>query len=190
MPNYRRAFVPGGTFFFTLVTFGRRPFLTGERARGILRAAIEGCRADLPFTLEAMVLLPDHLHAVWTLPAGDADFSKRWAKIKRQFTAAWLSGDSAENVHAGDAVRWQRRRSVWQPRFMEHAIRDFDDWAKHLDYLHWNPVKHGYVKCPHAWPWSTFHRLVRENVYPADWRCVCGGKTAHVPDDSWADGLE
>jgi putative transposase len=119
-----------------------------------------------------MVLLPDHLHLVITLPPGDAAFSKRIAAIKARFTRAYLAGGVAETSQSASRDR-QGYRGVWQKRFWEHLIRDEDDLAACCDYIHYNPVKHGHVRCPHAWPWSTFHRHVRHNNYPADWLCAC-----------------
>ncbi len=181
MPNYRRAFCPGGMFFFTVVTFDRQPILTTELGRSYLRRAMDDCMRHRPFVIEAIVLLPDHLHTIWSLPESDSDFSSRWAMIKRSFSVQWLS-----SANQGTAKRWQRRRSVWQPRFMEHAIRDEDDRDRHFDYVHYNPVKHGHAQCPHAWEWSSFKKLVATNVYSPDWGCACNA-TPKVPDFSWAD---
>ena len=185
MPNYRRAVVPGGTFFFTVVTYDRTPFLCSDLARPILRRAIAECRQRWPFQIDAFVLLPDHLHAIWTLPAFDADFSRRWAWIKKTFTQRWRDAGGAEGA-VGIGKRRDRRGGVWQQRFWEHTCVDADDLKNHVEYIHYNPVKHGYVNCPHAWPYSSFHRWVAEGVYPADWQCVCEG--GHVTPPTF-DGL-
>jgi putative transposase len=148
MPNYRRAFRPGGTFFFTLVTHGRARFLCDELARTLLRRAIDDCRAAAPFEVDAFVLLPDHLHTMWTPPAGDGDFSTRWMRIKRSFTCGWLAAGGREGA-VSDSRRRNRRRGVWQRRFWEHVIRDPTDYQRHLDYIHYNPVKHKLARCPH-----------------------------------------
>jgi putative transposase len=143
MPDYRRAFAPGGTFFFTLVTFGRAPILLGDAARLALRRAVERTRRDHPFALDAIVVLPDHLHAVWTLPEGDADFSTRWRLIKSRFTREWLTTEAAraDGAASRPLARASRgERAVWQPRYWEHLIRDEGDLARHLDYVHYNPV--------------------------------------------------
>jgi putative transposase len=127
-------------------------------------------REDAPFATVAIVLLPDHLHVIWTLPPGDADYPRRWQAIKAKFTSRWLaSGGEEEQVTPG--YQRQRRRGVWQPRFMEHTIRDERDLHHHADYIHYNPVKHGYVRCPKDWPWSSFHRYVESGDYPLDWGC-------------------
>lgn len=148
MPQYRRNFLPGGTFFFTVVTAGRQPILTTEPARRILRCCIETERHRRPFGIVAFVLLPDHLHAIWTLPPGDADFSSRWKHIKGAFTHGWLEQGGRERcVRPGQVA--ESRRGVWQPRFFEHTIRDDDDLIAHVMYVHYSPVKHGLVARPH-----------------------------------------
>jgi putative transposase len=128
--------------------------LTRETTRFALRAAVQSVRRDHPFAVEAWVLLPDHLHCLWRLPEGDAEYSIRWAKIKRD-TRHGLG------LPAGEAL--------WQPRYWEHWIRDEDDYARHVDYIHWNPVKHGLVKRAVDWPHSTFHRFVASGRYPRAW---------------------
>lgn len=168
MPEYRRANVPGGTYFFTVNTFGRRKFMTDEPFRDALREGIEMARITLPFTIVAWVLMPDHLHCIWRLPEGDADFSRRWAIIKRAVSrkCGHLVGIDA----ALSQSRLARHESaVWQRRFWEHQIRDDLDLQRHVDYLHFNPVKHGYVACVADWPYSTFHRYVQQGMYPPDW---------------------
>lgn len=150
MPNYVRARVPGGTYFFTAVTRDREPVLRQEPIRAALRAAIESTRLRWPFAVDAWVLLPDHLHCLWTLPSDDADFSRCWSTIKRLSTQAL-------------------RRSIWQERFWEHVIRDERDFQRHLDYIHWNPVKHKHVQRAVDWPFSTFHRYLKQGVYSAEW---------------------
>lgn len=168
MPDFRRYFVPGGTYFFTVVTAQRAPLFRDEPARTLLGEKLREQQAEAPFEMVAIVLLPDHLHTIWTLPGGDADYSARWQAIKARFTSEWLArGESEQRV--ADGYRKQRRRGVWQPRFIEHTIRDEDDLHNHADYIHYNPVKHGYVRSPRDWPWSSFHRYVKNGDYPAEW---------------------
>ena len=174
MPDYRRVFQPGGTFFFTLVTEGRAPILCTDLARSILHKVIVECNASRPFHPDAMILLPDHMHALLTLPPGDTDYSTRWAYIKARFTHHWLAAGGAEQRRTGSRV-WNRRRGVWQRRFWEHLIRDREDRNGHLDYIHYNAVKHGLAACPHAWPYSTFDKYVRSDAYEAQWMCGCDG---------------
>jgi putative transposase len=186
MSNYRRAFRPGGTFFFTLVTYRRAPFLCDDVARTLLRSSIEQCRAQHPFQMDAFVLLPDHLHAMWTLPEGDSDFSRRWGRIKKEFTQAWTAAGGWEGAISDSRCR-NRRRGVWQRRFWEHVIRDQQDYQRHLNYIHYNPVKHTYACCAHEWQWSSFHRFVRERVYEPTWCCGCDHRIFRPPD---FDGLD
>jgi len=132
VPSFRRYFVPGGTYFFTLVTARRRPLFRHEEARTLLGEIMREERKDAPFKTVAIVLLPDHLHAVWTLLPGDDDYPSRWQAIKAKFTSQWLaSGGSEQEVTPG--YRRQRRRGVWQPRFMEHTIGDEQDLHHHAD---------------------------------------------------------
>lgn len=168
MPDYRRSRLGGGTFFFTVVTAGRKAVLCREEVREALRAAVRQTRCVRPFAIHAWVLLPDHLHCVWQLPAGDADFSTRWNLIKGMATRqlGWRDALSASGRCRGEGRLWQRR-------FWEHTIRDELDLMRHVDYVHWNPVRHGLVEHPAAWPYSTFHRYCRVGIYPASW---CGGR--------------
>jgi putative transposase len=176
MPNYRRAFRPGGTFFLTLVTEGRAPIFSNEFARGFLHAAIDNCRVHHPFDPDAIVLLPDHFHILLTLPAREADYSIRVSNIKSHFTRNFLATGGEEKVRSPSRVR-QRARSVWQRRFWEHTVRDQSDLNNHLDYIHFNPVKHGFSRCPHEWPHSSVHRFVAENKYDRNWCCQCDGRS-------------
>ena len=170
VPNFRRAIVPGGTFFFTVVTQGRAPFLCDEPARRILRTAFRECRRRWPFQIDAIVLLPDHVHAIWNLPPNDSAYSKRWAWIKKEFTKAWLAQGGAQQPIT-DGRRRDSRRGVFQPKFWEHTIRNERDFERHVDYIHYNPVKHKLAKRPRDWPYSSFHRSVRLGLYPIDWGC-------------------
>jgi len=156
MAEYRRIYINGGTYFFTLATARRAPIFCAPEVRLILRTAIQKVRQRHPFEIVAMVVLPDHMHALWRLPANDSDFSLRWRLIKTHMTR-----------HAGHGKR------LWQQSYWEHAIRDERDLSHHLDYLHWNPVKHGLVERVQDWPWSSFHRYVAAGVYPIDW---CGSR--------------
>ncbi len=180
MPEYRRAFVPGGTFFFTVVTANRQRILTTPRAIDFLKHATLQTQARWPFTIDASVILPDHLHAIWTLPKGDFDFSMRWGYLKKTFTKAWLA-ERLPTQRVSASQQRDRRAGVWQRRFWEHTIRDERDMNAHHDYIHFNPVKHGLATCPHAWPHSTFEKAVRETRYDADWCCSCGDRRAKAP---------
>ncbi len=170
MPNYRRAFVPGGMYFFTLKTERNAPVFSEISSVRLLGDIFREAIVKWQFTIEAVVLLPDHLHAIWSLPTGDASYSHRLAWIKKEFTKRYLAGGGTEQW-VSSSRKQHRRRGVWQRKFWEHSLRDEVDFQKHFDYIHWNPVKHGYVNCPSAWPHSSFHRWVAKGVYPADWGC-------------------
>ena len=160
----------GGTFFFTLVTARRALVFQTPAACALLGDCLRLARHDRPFRVEAIVLLPDHLHMIWSLPDGDADFSTRIAAVKSRFTRLWLAGGANESQVAPGQGR-ERRRGIWQARFMEHLIRDEMDLIHHVEYIHYNPVKHGLAECPAEWPHSSFHRYVRLGDYPSDWAC-------------------
>lgn len=168
MSDFRRYFVPGGTYFFTVVTANRCPLFRDSRARSLLGSITRTQMKTTPFEVVATVLLPDHVHSVWTLPEGDDNYSDRWKAIKAEFTSKWLASGGHEQA-IGRGYRRQRRRGIWQPRFMEHTIRNEQDLHNHADYIHYNPVKHGYTSAPRQWPWSSFHRYVRLGDYPAGW---------------------
>jgi putative transposase len=167
MPNYRRNRIMGGTYFFTVVTKDRRACLCEERLRNVLRDAITHVRVSLPFEIDAWVLLPDHLHCLWTLPRGDHDYPTRWRLIKTWVTQHGTSAGKLMEARKNSDKKG--RESLWQPRYWEHTIRDDEDFASHCDYIHFNPVKHGLSERPSDWPYSTFHRFVAAGIYPHDW---------------------
>jgi len=161
--RYRRADVAGGTYFFTVNLAERKRMLLVEHIDA-LRMAVQKVRAMHPFRIDAMVILPDHLHALWTLPEADADYPTRWALIKAGFSRC-LPKDERRNpsrIAKGE-------RGIWQRRYWEHLIRDESDYSTHVDYIHFNPVKHGHVQRVADWPHSTFHRFVARGIYPPDW---------------------
>jgi putative transposase len=168
MPQYRRWFIPGATYFFTVVTHERRPILTTGLGRSCLRRAFLEVKHDRPFDLFAIVLLPDHLHTIWILSPGEADYSSRWARIKDRFTRLYLA-EGGEEGRSTDPRARHRERAVWQRRFWEHTCRDEEDLLRCTDYLHWNPVKHGLVMKVKDHPWSSFHRFVKSGGYDLDW---------------------
>jgi putative transposase len=171
MVRYRRNFVPGGTFFFTVTLIDRRSRVLVERIAA-LRTAFRAARKERPFAIDAVVILPDHLHVVMTLPPGDADFSGRWRRIKGVFTHQVVAGgETIRNNHKGEFALWQRR-------FWEHTISDDDDFARHVDYIHFNPVKHGLVSRVQDWPHTSFHRYVRDGLLPPDWAGSVNGDGA------------
>lgn len=154
MPEYRRAWTQGGTYFFTVATYLRRPILTTEVVRQALREGIERTRQTLPFKIEAWVLLPDHLHTIWTLPPEDNNYAARWAIMKRQVSRR-CERQFSNPKELSDSRQSRKESGIWQRRFWEHQIRDDLDFRRHMDYLHWNPVKHGYVQKVADWPFSS-----------------------------------
>ncbi|MDZ4813067.1 MAG: transposase [Pseudomonadota bacterium] len=164
MPNYRRAWVPGGTYFFTVTLANRRDNSLLVDRIDALRQAVRDVRHHLPFEIDAMVVLPEHLHAMWTLPEGVADFATRWKLIKGRFSHACPPAPflSKSQLAKGE-------RGIWQRRYFEHLIRDEGDFAKHADYIHYNPVKHGCVPTAAEWPYSTFHSFVEAGIYASNW---------------------
>ena len=163
MPDYRRNRVPGGTYFFTVNLLDRTSDLLVTNIAA-LRTAVRSTQHRAPFHIDAWVALPDHMHAIWTLPPGDDNFSDRWRAIKKSFSKSLPATEPRSPVRQQNA-----ERGIWQRRFWEHTIRDDADFANHLDYVHFNPVKHGYVTHPADWPYSSFHRAVTNGLYPADW---------------------
>ncbi|OOG26791.1 transposase [Thioalkalivibrio denitrificans] len=153
MSDYRRVYHPGGLYFFTVVTASRRPLFSNARSIEILRMAFRYVMQRRPFQLEAIVILPDHLHCLWQLPETDSDYSNRW-KMLKGYVSRRLGN---------------KNDPIWQPRFWEHMIRDDHDRRRHMDYIHFNPVKHGLVDDPAAWPASSFRRYLERGIYPTGW---------------------
>jgi putative transposase len=161
MPDYRRDRTPGGCYFFTVNLADRGCDLLVSNI-GLLRNTVWAVRANHPFTIDAWVVLPEHMHAIWTMPAGDCDYSTRWATIKRLFSWGLANGEARNESRVA-----KRERGIWQRRFWEHKIRDERDYATHVDYVHFKPVKHGLVNDPAAWPFSTIHRALRRGDVPS-----------------------
>jgi len=167
MRRYIRAGTAGATFFFTLTLQDRSARWLVDHV-DVLRSCVAQVKARHPFAIEAMVVLPEHLHALWRLPVDDADFSKRWMLVKQGFTRK-LASRGALDETAGWRKGSKGERTLWQRRFWEHQIRDEEDYRRHVDYIHYNPVKHGCVARAGDWPYSSLHRFVREGALPADW---------------------
>lgn len=168
MPNYVRWREEGARYFFTVVTFRRRHLFSQPLARTLLRQSMNEVRARFPFEMFACVLLPDHLHCLWALPEHDDNFTARWASIKRLFTQKYLRA-GGRSLPVSESRKDHHERGVWQPRFWEHCIRNEEDWYRHRDYIHLNPVNHGYVQEPGQWPWSSFHRHVQCGWLDPEW---------------------
>ncbi len=173
MVGYRRDNTPGGTFFFTVALRDRHAALLVDHYP-LLRGALRTVRDARPFAIAALVVLPDHLHAVWTLPDADADYPGRWRAIKAAFVRALTRN--------GVRVRRNRRgeADVWQRRYWEHRIRDERDLRAHIDYIHFNPVKHGHAACAVDWPYSTIHEHIRRGWLPTDWGTTTPAAPARI----------
>lgn len=181
--RYRRFYEPGATYFFTVVTGDRRPVFADPENVRLFREAVAGVRLYHPFDTEAEVILPDHLHALWSLPEGDSDFATRWMLIKSNFSrilgkSVGLRKGAQPDLRSRRPAR--RERSIWQPRYWEHLIRDERDFAAHVEYIHYNPVKHGLVAAPIDWPHSSFREYVEQGLYESHW-----GSNKMAPLPSW-----
>lgn len=172
MTAYRRNRVQNGCYFFTVNLVDRTSHLLIDHV-DTLRSAFAETRRRHHFAIDAIVVLPDHIHAVWTLPEGDDDFSLRWRLIKSNFSRVLPIGEPVSRSR-----QQKGERGIWQRRFWEHTIRDDRDYERHIDYIHFNPVKHGYVQRPVDWPYSSFSRMVAEGIYPEDW----GGVSPQIND--------
>ncbi len=180
MPNYIRWREHGASYFFTLVTYRRRKLFLDAYARRVLRRAFVSVRRAYPFDMFACVLLPDHLHCLRSLPECDNNFPIRWGNIKRLFTKEYLAGGGSALAVSENRAK-HHERGVWQARYWEHRIRDEDDWYRHRDYIHLNPVKHELVSEPRSWPWSSFHRHVQLGWLDKNWP---GNSTVDLPDNT------
>ena len=158
MSQYKRHYQQGGHYFFTLVTHDRKPLLTQPENVAHIKNAIQKVKQEHPFNLEAIVLLPDHLHCIWKLPKNDHDFSTRWRLIKRYVS-----------IEIDAPINNRNEKQIWQRRFWEHCIRDEEDWQTHMDYIHYNPVKHGYVTAAKEWPHSSFNYWMQQGLYDDHW---------------------
>ncbi len=166
MTEYRRAYAVGATWFFTVNLAVRHGNPLLAENTDLLRQVFRKVKDGHPFEIDAVVVLPDHLHCIWTLPDGDSDYKTRWALIKAGFSRGIPIGE-----RRSESRRSRGERGIWQRRFWEHMIRDERDFARHFDYIHWNPVKHGWVKRVRDWPHSSFHAYVRRGLYSLDWAC-------------------
>ena len=160
--RYRRARIKGGIYFFTLTTFNRKKILTYPENVEILREAFRYVTGKHFFTINAFVLLPDHLHCIWTLPQNDSDFSMRWRLIKSYFTRKCAKKFKSSPCKLR---KDEKEQAIWQRRFWEHLIRDKKDMINQVEYIHYNPVKHGLASAPKKWQYSSFHRYVSEGKY-------------------------
>lgn len=170
MPNYRRNIIPGATYFFTVTLADRQRKLLTDHI-DILRAAFRYTHTRHPFEIDAIVVLPEHLHTIWTLPDDDANYATRWRLIKGYFSRNLPVGEARTSSRSGKG-----ERGIWQRRYWEHTIRDEKDFERHADYIHFNPVKHGLARKARDWEYSSFHRYVKRGLLPEDW----GGEVSAV----------
>ncbi len=174
MPNYIRNWVPGGTFFFTVNLLERKGNDLLVREVDLLRESVRTAKAAHPFEIVAWVVLPEHMHCIWKLPEGDSDYALRWRIIRSLFSRG------LQPTEARSEVRVKRgERGIWQRRYIEHTIRDARDLTNHIDYIHYNPVKHQLVKAACDWQHSSFHRYVREGTLTQDW---AAGQTLEIAE--------
>jgi len=158
MSDYRRAFAPGGCFFFTLVTYKRYQYFADDKNICLLRKAFQHVKNNHPFEIDAIVVMPDHLHTIWRLPKDDSNYSLRWRLIKHYVS-----------THIDAPTNHRKEKSIWQRRFWEHTIRNEKDWRNHIDYIHYNPVKHGYVNHPNNWKYSSYKNALIKGWYDNNW---------------------
>lgn len=187
MSDYRRYWVPGGTYFFTLVTHQRKPLFADPANIERLRQAATRVQHEQPFDFVAAVVLPDHMHFLWSLPPGDCNYAKRIGRLKVFFTQSLretmqiATGRQDPSRYLTNNSRQKHRESdVWQRRFWEHTLDDEEELPNYLDYIHYNPVKHRLASCPHVWPASSFNRWVSQGLYDTQWGCSCQGRDGTV----------
>jgi len=168
MSCYRRNYEKGGIYFFTLVTYKRQKIFIGHFI-DLLRVSFKKTMAKTPFRIEAIVVLPDHMHCIWQLPEGDNDFSARWKGIKAEFSKRYQQKFGGIKLPVSASMKKKGEVGIWQRRFWEHTIRDEKDFRIHCDYIHYNPVKHGYARNPNQWPYSSFRLFVEAGVYDEVW---------------------
>jgi putative transposase len=167
MVVYRRNLAPGGTYFFTVALLNRSSRLLVDHIDD-LRRTFRVVRNKYPFDINAIVILPDHLHCIWMLPQDDIDYALRWREIKSNISRCIPDGENRSKGRTN-----KQERGIWQRRYWEHTIRDDQDLERHIDYIHYNPVKHGYVARAAEWPYSSFHRFVLLGIYPSEWGIEC-----------------
>jgi putative transposase len=168
MSEYRRSKTKGGTYFFTVITYRKQKFLCDDMVRTALRNGIRKTQSNYPLTIDAWVLMPDHLHCIWTLPPDDANYGIRWSMIKQYVTKTCGTVLNCEDLMT-QSKKKRKESTIWQRRFWEHQIRDDKDYKSHMDYIHYNPVKHKLTACVNDWPYSTFHRFVKQGIYTKTW---------------------
>ncbi len=164
MTEYRRFYLPNATWFFTVNLAERKNNRLLVDKIDLLRECFRYVKQQKPFHINAIVIMPDHLHCIWTLPPDDGNYSVRWNMLKGRFSRAIDKGERISTTRIN-----RRERGIWQRRFWAHLITDQEDYNQHIDYIHWNPVKHGLVKRVIDWPHSSFPQYVEQGVFPVTW---------------------
>lgn len=175
MPQYRRYYQLGSCVFLSIVTHQRRPIFKQIENIQKLRLATAQMKAEMPVDIVAAVILPDHLHFLWQLPENDWNYSKRVGRMKVLFSKS-MGDIGYEAKYLSHSRMKHREKGIWQRRFWESTVRNAAELEAYANYIHFNPVKHGYVSCPHHWQYSSFHRWVLSGELTHDWGCSCGGQ--------------
>jgi putative transposase len=183
MSEYRRFYREGSIIFLTIVTYNRQLIFKDEKNIDLLRKATAIVKSEMPFEILGAVILPNHLHFLWQLPPNNGDFSKRVGRLKALFTKSFKQENNVIQEVSRSRIK-HRESNIWQRRFWDHHIRDEEDFEQHLNYIHYNPVKHHFVSCPHFWQYSSFNLWVKKGVYSSQWACICDQNKAKIPDFS------
>jgi putative transposase len=183
MSEYRRLYLPGSTIFLTIVTYNRQPIFANSENIILLRKALAKTRSEKPFEITAAAILPDHLHFLWTLHPDYYNYSYLVSRLKVLFTRS-LKDKKYQSENISHSRIKHRESDVWQRRFWEHTVKDESEFENFLNYIHYNPVKHGLVSCPHFWQYSSFQTWVNKGIYQHDWACICHDKKPKIPDFS------
>ncbi|MBD3233374.1 MAG: transposase [candidate division Zixibacteria bacterium] len=183
MSDYRRVKESNTPYFFTLVTYDRAPLFAIETNIVKLKESFKKVNVKHPFTVEAIVILPDHIHTIWSLPEDDTDYPTRWRLIKQMFSRLMIvEYPKLFDAFPGTSRANEQEKLIWQRRYWEHTIRDSEDFKRHLDYIHFNPVKHGYVDKPSKWRWSSFNKWLESGEYSQDWGT---SRVFDIPGAEW-----
>ena len=168
MPRYIRSYTKGATYFFTLVAYDRRPIFCEKDFLKAFKESIKQVQQQYPFEIIAWVQLPDHLHCIWKMPLDDTNYSQCWSRIKRLTTQACPQYHLPIQKLKQSEIK-RNEKGIWQRRFYEHQINSEEDFINHMDYIHYNPVKHGFATKAVDWQYSSFHRYIENGIYPVDW---------------------
>lgn len=183
MPEYRRFYQEGSIIFLTIVTCNRQQIFSDEKNINLLRQVTANVKLEMPFEILGAVILPDHLHFLWQLPPNNGDYSKRVGRLKALFSKSYQEKNELQ-LPLSRSRKKHKESNIWQRRFWDHHIRNEKDFEQHLNYIHYNPVKHHLVSCPHFWQYSSFNLWIKKGVYSSQWACICDQNKAKIPDFS------